>query len=75
MNDSSVLSRKFMTLEDVQSVLSISSSQAYALVRSGTLRAIKIGGRGQWRIEERELEAFIQGAYQRAREADDANSR
>ena len=29
----------------------------------GELRAIKIGGRGQWRIERDELEAFIQRMY------------
>src|SRR5690625_6811715 len=46
----------FMPLEGVQEVLSISRSQAYALVRSGELRAIRVGGRGQWRVEEAELE-------------------
>lgn len=64
MDDSNVLSRKFMTLEDVQAVLAIGSSQAYALVRSGRLRAIRVGGRGQWRIEATELEAYIERAYQ-----------
>lgn len=58
-----VLDRKFMTLEDVQSVLSISSCQAYILVRSGQIRAIRVGGRGQWRVEHNELEAFIQRSY------------
>lgn len=64
MDDGSVLRRKFMTLEDVQVVLAISSSQAYALVRSGQLRAIRVGGRGQWRIEVAELEAYINRAYE-----------
>lgn len=59
----SVLERRFITLEDVRKVLSISSSQAYALVRSGDLRAIQIGGRCQWRIETAELEAYIQRSY------------
>ncbi|MFJ6044498.1 helix-turn-helix domain-containing protein [Brachybacterium paraconglomeratum] len=59
----STFSRRFMTLEDVQEVLSISSSQAYSLVRSGDLRAIRVGGRKQWRIEEAELEAYIQRSY------------
>lgn len=63
MDDSNVLSRKFMTLEDVREVLSISSTQAYALVRSGELRAIRVGGRGQWRVENSELEAYIQRSY------------
>ena len=54
---------RFLTLADVAEILAISSSQAYALVRSGELRAIKIGGRGQWRIESAELDAFIERMY------------
>lgn len=58
-----MLNRRFLTLEEVREVLSISKTQAYALVRSGELRAIRIGGRRQWRIENAELEAYIQRAY------------
>ncbi|WP_363323249.1 helix-turn-helix domain-containing protein [uncultured Brachybacterium sp.] len=43
--------------------LSISKSQAYALVRTEELRAIQVGGRGQWRIDLAELEAYIERAY------------
>ena len=53
----------FMPLEGVQEVLSISRSQAYALVRSGELRAIRVGGRNQWRVSEAELEAYIERQY------------
>ena len=49
-------------------ILDISSDQAYALVRSGDLPAIKVGGRGQWRVETVELEAYIQRMYARTRE-------
>lgn len=55
---------RFLTLPDVAETLNISSAQAYALVRSGDLRAIKVGGRGQWRVEVTELEAYIQRAYE-----------
>lgn len=55
---------RFMPLTDVAETLSISASQAYALVRSGELRAIKVGGRGQWRVETTELEAYIQRSYE-----------
>ena len=54
---------RFLTLTDVADVLNISSAQAYALVRSGELRAIKVGGRGQWRIENDVLEQYIQDKY------------
>ena len=39
--------------------------QAYALVRSGDLRGIQVGGRGQWRIENSELEDYIERQYAR----------
>lgn len=54
---------KFVPLEYVMEELSISKSQAYALVRTGDLRAIQVGGRGQWRIDLVELEAYIERAY------------
>lgn len=58
---------RFLLLSDVAEILNISSSQTYALVRSGELPAIKIGGRGQWRVERSELEAYIQRAYEQTR--------
>lgn len=54
---------RFLTLADVAEALNVSAAQAYALVRSGELRAIKIGGRGQWRVEETELEEYIERMY------------
>lgn len=54
---------RFVPLSDVAEMLSISASQAYALVRSGELRAIKVGGRGQWRVETTEIEDYIQRSY------------
>lgn len=66
MDGNEVLNRKFITLEDLQVVLSISRSQAYALVRTGDLRALQVGGRGQWRIELTELDAYIERCYQAA---------
>lgn len=54
---------RFLTLADVAETLNISASQAYALVRNGDLPAIKVGGRGQWRVEASELEAYIARMY------------
>ena len=54
---------RFLTLADVAEVLNTSSAQVYALVRRGDLPAIKIGGRGQWRVERVQLEEFIQRMY------------
>jgi excisionase family DNA binding protein len=52
-----------MTLDDVAETLSVSRAQVYALVRRGEVRAIKIGGRGVWRVERSQLEAYIRAAY------------
>ncbi len=60
-------SPRFLTLTDVAEVLNTSSAQVYALVRRQELKAIKLGGRGQWRIEATELEDFIQRMYDATR--------
>jgi excisionase family DNA binding protein len=54
---------RFLTLADVAEVLNISTSQVYALVRNRELEAIKIGGRGQWRVERDRLEDYIARMY------------
>jgi len=54
---------RFLTLADVAEILNTTSAQVYALVRRGDLPAIKIGGRGQWRVETSELESYIARAY------------
>ncbi|WP_159797629.1 helix-turn-helix domain-containing protein [Puerhibacterium puerhi] len=59
---------RFLTLADVEEMLNISARQAYALVRSGELAAIQVGGRGVWRVEASELEAYIERQYARTRE-------
>ncbi len=64
---------RFLTLADVAEVLSTSSAQVYALVRRGELPAIKIGGRGQWRVEASQLEDYIARMYTEARAFVDAH--
>lgn len=51
--------RRFMTLAEVGDELGCSPAQTYSLVRSGSLRAIKIGGRGQWRVSLEDLQAYM----------------
>ena len=55
---------RFLTLEQVAEELNTSAAQIYALVRRGELAAIRLGGRGQWRVERRRLEEFIEGLYE-----------
>jgi excisionase family DNA binding protein len=54
---------RFLLLADVAAELNVSDSQVYHMVRSGELPAIKIGGRGQWRVERAKLEEYIQQKY------------
>lgn len=37
-----------------------------ALIKRGELRALQVGGRGQWRVEVSELEAYIARQYEKA---------
>jgi excisionase family DNA binding protein len=67
-------SPRFLTLADVAEVLNVTVRQVYALVRSGDLRGIQIGGRGQWRIENDQLEDYIARQYARAETPDDADA-
>jgi excisionase family DNA binding protein len=68
MNDTDAAALgRFLTLSDTAEVLNISLGQAYGLVRSGELPAIKVGSRGQWRVERSVLESYIEAKYEEAR--------
>jgi excisionase family DNA binding protein len=54
---------RFLTLADVAEILNTSQAQVYALVRRKELPAIRIGGRGQYRVEADRLEEFIERSY------------
>jgi excisionase family DNA binding protein len=57
------MAARFLTLSDVAELLNIAPAQVYTLVRTGELAAIKIGARGQWRVEDRALENYITALY------------
>lgn len=54
---------RFMTLADVAEVLAVSERQVYALVRNRDLPAVKIGGKGAYRVERPVLEEWIKSKY------------
>jgi excisionase family DNA binding protein len=58
---------RFLTLADTATLLSISVNQAYALVRTGELPAIKVNTHGQWRVERAILEEYIAAKYEESR--------
>jgi len=59
---------RFYTLEDVATVLNVRVAQVYALVRSGDLPAVKLGGRGVWRVDRNQLEEYIERMHEQTRE-------
>ena len=59
---------RYLKLEDVATYLSVSVPQVYALVRSGELPAIKIGGRGVWRVDKAKLDAYLENLETRTAE-------
>lgn len=59
---------RFLTLTDVAETLNVTLAQTKALVRSGELAAIKIGGRGAWRVERSALEDYIARMYSETRQ-------
>ena len=60
--------QRFLTLAEVAEILNTSVAQVYALVRRGDLVAMRIGGRGQWRVGVDKLEAYIDQAHADAAE-------
>jgi excisionase family DNA binding protein len=59
---------RFYTLEDVATILNVRVAQVYALVRSGDLPAVKLGGRGVWRVDRTQLEQYIERMHAETRE-------
>ena len=59
---------RFLTLSDVATTLNLTMSATRALVNSGELPAIQVGGKRVWRVEDSVLEQFIQDQYTAARE-------
>ncbi|HWV26855.1 MAG TPA: helix-turn-helix domain-containing protein [Aeromicrobium sp.] len=58
-------SPRFLTVNDVADVLNVSVRQVRALLSSGELRGIQVGGRGIWRVEDSALEQYIANQYHR----------
>lgn len=50
---------RFLTLDQVAEELQVTRSQVYALARDRSLVAVKIGGRGEWRVERSRLEGYL----------------
>ena len=67
-------SPRFLTPADVAEVLNTSVAQVMALLHNGDLEYMQIGGRKQYRIENVDVEAYIQRQKARARAEREARS-
>lgn len=56
---------RFLTIEQVADELNVGLPSIRALLKSGDLRGIQVGGRGMWRIARQDVEAYIEAAYQK----------
>ncbi|MCO4263730.1 helix-turn-helix domain-containing protein [Pseudarthrobacter sp. MDT3-26] len=60
--------RRFLTIDQVAEELNVSDAQVRALLKTGDLRGIQVGGKGLWRIGATDVEDYIADAYRRAAE-------
>ena len=60
--------RRFLTIADVADQLQLSAQGVRALIQSGDLRAIQVGARHLWRIEEAALDEYIDRQLSATRE-------
>src|SRR5437016_1049982 len=51
------------TAEEAARILKLSGYTVRRMLKSGRLRAVKVGGGRQWRIHKADLEAYLQGSY------------
>ncbi|WP_196884689.1 helix-turn-helix domain-containing protein [Arthrobacter sp. CAN_A214] len=50
---------RFLTLRQVAEELNTKESTIRALIRTGEIPAIQVGGRGQWRLGRVDVEAYM----------------
>ena len=67
-NDDPAGTPKMLTLEDVARILDVTPPTARSLVRSGEITGFQIGGRGMWRVDPADLQAYITREKKRAQE-------
>lgn len=56
--------RSFLTIQEVAAYFQVGVAQVYSLIRSGELPAMKIGGRGIWRVDPERIEALVQRLHE-----------
>jgi excisionase family DNA binding protein len=59
---------QLLTLAQVKEILNVGMPTLYALLASGELRGLQLGGRRMWRVSEDDLEAYLERCYQETQE-------
>lgn len=59
---------RFLTVDQVADELNVRAAQIRAMLHSGEIRGIQVGGRRIWRIGRADLEQYIEGAYRKTAE-------
>lgn len=59
---------RFLTIEQVAQELNVGEPLVRAMLKSGELRGIRVGGRGAWRIGRGDVEDYIEQGYRRTAE-------
>jgi excisionase family DNA binding protein len=55
---------QLLTLSQVREILNVGMPTLYALLSSGELRGLQLGGRRMWRVSEDDLADYLECAYQ-----------
>jgi prophage regulatory protein len=57
--------QRFLTIEQVAEELNVGVPSIRALLKTGELRGIQVGGRGVWRVARQDVEDYIDAAYEK----------
>lgn len=57
--------KRFLTIEQVAEELIVGAPQIRALLRTGELKGIQVGGRRLWRIGVDDVDEYVADAYRR----------
>lgn len=59
---------RFLMLSQVKEILNVGMPTIYALLSSGELRGLQLGGRRMWRVSEDDLADYLERCYQETQE-------
>jgi len=59
---------QLLTLAQVKEILNVGMPTLYALLSSGELRGLQLGGRRMWRVSQEDLADYLERAYKETQE-------